>query len=245
MTTLLPPPGRTLVYGSSASPYLQWPLAEPDDDLDYGVNLASILSSQSDTAVTIAVSASPSGAGELMLPQLYADGDLVVVWLSGGVPSRVYQVRVDVMTVNGREYSIIPKLAISADTAVLPVPLPPSPGFGTTITWTSGAVVVGPFSLVATGLIATGTNQATALLLQAITNVISSAPSGTGARLPVSVVSGTIIVQNDDQSNNATIYPPLGAQINALGVNQPFIVGSTDGRINFSTNSPTTQWYAA
>ena len=242
---LLPPPGRTLVYGSSGVPYLQWPVAEPDDNLDYSLDLASVLSEQSDTAVTISVSASPSGAGELLITQLYADGDLVVVWLQGGVASRVYKVRVDVTTINGREYSLIAKLAVSDDTAVPPVPLPPSPGFGAAITWTPGAVVVGPFSLVATGLIGTGTNQATAMPFAALTNVIASAPVGAGFILPTFVVLGTIVVQNDDQTNNAAIYPPVGARINALAVNQPFYVGSTDGRINFSTNSPSTQWYAA
>ena len=245
MTTITPPPDRVLVYSSSPASYLQWPTAAPDDNLDYGLNLARILSSQGDAVVQISASAAPSGIGELSIPQVYAVEDLVVVWLGGGVPSRVYQVRVDVLTTDGREYSIISKLVISGDTLVPPAPSPPSAGFGAPTTWSSGGIIIGPPSIVATDLVGVGTNQATALPLQAFVNIVSSAPTGTGFILPANAGSGVFVVQIDDPTNNGTVYPPVGGQINSLGVNAPFIIGSMGGRINFSTNSPATQWYAA
>jgi hypothetical protein len=53
-------------------------------------------------------------------------------------------------------------------------------------------------------------------------------------------------VQNADPVNNAPIYPPPGAsgQINALGVNQPFVIVAGGGGVAFSTNSASTQWWA-
>ena len=121
-----------------------------------------------------------------------------------------------------------------------------------TLDFTSGAVVTGGAtgvadiainSTVAVGLVGAGTNQATALALAALVNVVASAPAGTGFILPTLLSAGTVVVQDVD-SNNATVYPPVGAQINALGTNFPFVVGANGGRISFSTASPSTQWYA-
>jgi hypothetical protein len=123
---------------------------------------------------------------------------------------------------------------------------PLSDGFGIITMWSSGQT---PFIFglglipVATDLIGIGTNQATALLLSAQTNIITSAPASTGFILPSGVI-GTIFIQDMDQVNNATIYPPVGAQINALGANVPFIIGAGGGRISFVTNASTTQWVA-
>ena len=100
-----------------------------------------------------------------------------------------------------------------------------------------------PLLSVATGLIGVGTNQATALPLPAYTNVISSVPTGTGFILPGGIGSGTIIVQDYDQTHDAPIYPPVGAQIGTQSVNTPFIVGRAGGRISFSTNASLSQWY--
>jgi len=51
-------------------------------------------------------------------------------------------------------------------------------------------------------------------------------------------------VQDADLVNNAPILPPVGAQINALGVNQPFVIVAGGGGVAFSTNSASTQWWA-
>ena len=94
------------------------------------------------------------------------------------------------------------------------------------------------------GLTGAGTNQATALQLDAWVNVIASAPANTGFVLQTDISAGTVVVQNMDAVNNATVYPPVGAQINGLGTNVPFVIGSNGARISFSTSSPSTQWYA-
>jgi hypothetical protein len=97
--------------------------------------------------------------------------------------------------------------------------------------------VLPPLSLVATGLIATGANQATALALAAQTNVFSSGGAGTGGRLPASVLSGTIFVVNKDPALlDKLVYPPLGGTIDAAAVNVPVIV-SAGQRIAFMTQN--------
>ena len=244
MTALLPAPARTIVYGSSVAPYLQWPVAQPSDTLDYGLDMSSVVTPETDTIIQVVASVQPSGSGELTITQLYVIGNVVVIWLSGGVATRTYQIQLDITTVNARSYSLVAYLPVSSELAVPPVPLPPVAGFGTTTTWTSGGVVVGPFSLVQTGLVGTGTNQATALLLPALTNVVSSAPSGTGFVLPTSLLSGTIIVQDEDVLHAALVYPPVGAQINTLGINAPFSVTS-GSRVSFTTQVSAVQWWAA
>ena len=121
-----------------------------------------------------------------------------------------------------------------------------------TLDFTIGAVVTAgatgtadiAIASVAVGLTGTGTNQATALPLTALVNVVTSAPSGTGFILSLLGGEGTVVVQNMDNADNAPVYPPVGAQINALGTNVPFVVGSAGGRISFSTAAAGTQWYA-
>ncbi len=92
-------------------------------------------------------------------------------------------------------------------------------------------------------LVGVGINQNSALLLSAQTNVISSAPPGTGFRLPIIKKNGTIIVQNDDPINVALIYPPALASIADLAIDEPFILGSLGARLNFSTQNSTIRWY--
>jgi hypothetical protein len=101
-----------------------------------------------------------------------------------------------------------------------------------------------PLTSVAINLIGTGTGQTTALLLPAFTNIIATATPPTGFILNGALGSANIVVQDDDPTNSAPIWPPVGAQINALGTNVAFDVGSGGQRITFSTNSAATQWYA-
>jgi hypothetical protein len=222
-----------------------WPTSQPGDDLPYLETLCQVQDA-GDSVASATLSLAPSGSGEMQAINLMIYGYTLVVQLTGGVPGRVYRALLTINGLSGRIWQEIINIRVSSQTALAwPAPTAPVPGFGTPISWTSGAVIFGPVALVATGLVGVGNSQSTALPLLAVTNIIASAPPGTGFVLPSTIVSGTIVVQDDDQTNNAAIYPPVGAQINALGVNVPFFVGSTDGRINFSTNSPATQWYAA
>jgi hypothetical protein len=223
---------------------LWFPARGNDASLDYSLNIASALDAGTDFPASATFAIAPSGAGEAVASSLtYSGGGGIPVFtvtLSGGVQGRIYTWQLVVTCFNGLIYEFIGYQGVIPGLPGYPVPVAPSPGFGTPITWTAGTTM----QEVVTGLIGTGTNQATATLLYGFTSIISSAPSGTGFILPGYIQEGTIIVQDMDLTHNATIYPPVGAHINNLAVNVPFTVGSNGGRISFSTNAPATQWYA-
>lgn len=225
---------------------LWWPSALPGTNRVYSFDLDD--AAQVDDAPAIAAFAiSPSGDGELQATDLSVVGYQLLVQLTGGQPGREYHTAVTVTGLSGRIYQYEISILVSDSLLIAPpcAPPPPVPGFGTVISWTSGATVLGPaIAAVQAGLTGTGTNQATALLLTAQTNVASSVPTGTGFILSGEIISGTIVFQNDDTANTAAVYPPLGARINGLAVNAPFIVGFFGARISFSTQSATTQWNA-
>ena len=222
-----------------------WPPALPGADLDYTDFLYAV-QAQGDTVATATLAIEPSGTGERQAIDFGINGYELTAQFTGGVPGRVYRNQITITGVSGRVWQWVISQIVSPSAALPPVyPLPPAPapGFGTAITWSSGATVFGPaIAAVATGIVGTGTNQATAFPLAAAVNFVASAPSGTGVVLP-SIVSGTIVVQDDDASHVAAVYPPIGAQINALGENVPLLVG-VGQRISFSTQSSSTQWWA-
>ena len=229
----MPSPGKTL-----------WlPTAEPGDNLPYGVDISSVLAADNDTVASMTLALAPSGAGEMQIGAFLLIGGVVTFALSGGQPGRAYRGALTVTGAGPHVWEWIVHICVSIDGSVMNSPPPPSQDYGPVVSWNSG---IGPYIVPAslagppaTGLILTSPP----LLIAAQTNVIASAPPGTSAILPTGVV-GTIFVQDADQVNGAPIYPPVGAQINALGVNVPFVVGPGQ-RINFSTSSPSTQWWAA
>ena len=227
-----------------------WPPALPGADLDYTDALDAV-QAQGDSVAVASLAIEPSGTGERQAIDLSINGYTLTAQFTGGVPGRVYRNQITITGVSGRVWQWVISQVVSTAAALPPVcPVPPAlvPGFGTAITWSSGATVFGPaIAAVATGLIGTGTTQATALSLMAATNFIASAPAETGFVLPEILVSGTIVVQNDDPSHSATIYPPVGAQIQYAGttmpMNTPFDI-DPNGSANFSTNSAGTLWIA-
>jgi hypothetical protein len=98
------------------------------------------------------------------------------------------------------------------------------------------------FPSVDTGLVATGTNATTALLMLAQTNIFGTVVAGTGAILNPAFL-GTCRVINSGV-NDLLIYPPSTAQIGsgAAGVG---VIVSPGVAANFSTNSPATLWTAS
>ncbi len=227
-------------------PPLWWPEALPTSQLDYGALACQELRAAGDVPAAVSLQIMPSGTGELQALDLGVSGDLVIAALTGGQPGRVYETLITVTGESGRVWPTTVFLRIGLAGA-LPweIPPAPAPGYGTPINWTRSQVVFGSnFVNVATGLVGTGTNQATATSLGAFVNEIASCPAGAGFILTsTDFVSGTITVQNDDPVNDAAIYPPVGAVINGLGVNLPFYVPAGGGRIDFSTDSPTTFWF--
>ena len=78
-----------------------------------------------------------------------------------------------------------------------------------------------PTASVATALVATGTNQATALQLSSQWNEVDTVAANTGVLLSSYQPGQAQTVFNGD-TNPLSIYPPPGMQINALGVNAAF-----------------------
>jgi hypothetical protein len=116
---------RTLIIDPSGSQYLQWPIAQPNDALDYYLDATAIIGTDAITAVFVA--AKPSGYGELVIGSPSYLGGVVTVNLSNGAAGRVYSVRIDISTVSGRSFSYV---------VILPIDMlyqsgpPPNPGFG-------------------------------------------------------------------------------------------------------------------
>lgn len=225
-----------------------WPAALTSANLDYLAPIPCPVGTSRGLVVARAsLCISPSGDGELAVLDLRANAQEVVAQLTGGAPGRVYRSLIIVTYDDAQVQPFIVSMRVALG-GVLPweVPPPPVAAYGTPIVWTPEAVVFGtPLLSVLSGLIATGTDVSTALLLRAWTNLVSSAPPGTSVLLPVDgIVSGTVVVQNDDPVNNLAVRPPPGAQINRLAVDAPFYVSAMGGRISFSTNDPTTLWGA-
>lgn len=89
------------------------------------------------------------------------------------------------------------------------------------------------------GLTATGTTQGTALALTSDINGVTTTASGSGVILSSS--QREVVVANAG-ANALSVYPPSGAQINALGTNNPFSVAA--GQVGRFFSSSATQWYA-
>lgn len=87
------------------------------------------------------------------------------------------------------------------------------------------------------GLVATGTNQATALQLTSQWNEVDTVPAGSGVLLSALQVGQSQTVFNEGV-NPLNVYPPPGARINALALNAPFPLG-TGSRATFDFTSDT------
>ena len=124
---------RTITIIPPWTASLQWPTAQPDDILDYALNVTAALADVGDTIVTATVCAAPSGFGELAINSIAFSGGLITVWLAGGVAGRVYYVNINAYTTAGREFSWFVRLAISAILAINPIPPPTNPGYSTPI----------------------------------------------------------------------------------------------------------------
>lgn len=66
----------------------------------------------------------------------------------------------------------------------------------------------------ATGLVAVGTNLATALQLSAVFNTITTSAGSTGVALPTCEVGAVIGIRNDS-GQTISVYPKTGTTINA------------------------------
>lgn len=98
-----------------------------------------------------------------------------------------------------------------------------------------------------TGLSGAGSIQSTATPLTASINIATTVAPGTGFLLPLLTPSGDIIQVGTEiklfnrGANTASLYPPSGAQIEALGVNNPSGVAPNGNAI--ATFAGAAQWW--
>jgi len=78
---------------------------------------------------------------------------------------------------------------------------------------------------VANSLTAAGSTQATALLLGADINNVTTVAASTGVIAPAMNPGDDIIVRNGG-ANALLLYPPVGASINGLGVNAGYSIAT-------------------
>lgn len=83
--------------------------------------------------------------------------------------------------------------------------------------------------LVSTALTAEGTMQSDALPLQSEWNEITSTPANSGVALPNFGTGLNSLVMNFGGAA-LKVYPPVGAQIDALGINNPYSLANTLSR---------------
>lgn len=231
------------VYGvlPAIQPGLRWPMTGPLQILDYSIDATAQLLDVSDTIVSATAAVQPSGSGELAPLALSVLGGLVTVWLGPGVAGRYYRVHLTATTNGEHTFEWMVGLMVDPALAANPLPAPSSPGFGTPITWDPDVMANPPLGLVDT-VTAIGADQASALVLSSLTNIIVAGAAATGVKMPNTVVSGTIVVVNATGIDHI-VYPQSGGTIGNGGPNVGVII-SPGQRLAFATEQPGTQWFA-
>ena len=105
-----------------APPPLNWPTKDPTDVLDYQFDITpAVIGNGADGIATLDVTIEPANPGDLTLNSAMVDGNVAVLWLSGGQSGIIYTVTLVITTVNGRTIHrsvLLPVLYLS----VPPVP---------------------------------------------------------------------------------------------------------------------------
>lgn len=101
-----------------APPQLSWPAKDPADVLDYRFDLnLALIGNDGDGIATLDVTIEPDNPGDLALNSATADGNIAVLWLSGGQAGTIYSVNMTISTLNGRTINrsiLLPVLSLSA-----------------------------------------------------------------------------------------------------------------------------------
>ena len=103
---------------------LNWPTKDPGDVLDYILDIGpAIVGNDGDGIATLAVTASPSNPGDLVVQNTTADGSRIVLWLAEGQAGTIYTITFSITTINGRSLQrsvLLPVLSLSTP------PIPPN-----------------------------------------------------------------------------------------------------------------------
>jgi hypothetical protein len=82
---------------------LNWPAKDPTDVLDYQFDISpAVVGNDGDTIATLDVTIEPNNPGDIVLNSATVDGNVAVLWLSGGQAGTVYMLTLVITTVNGR-----------------------------------------------------------------------------------------------------------------------------------------------
>ncbi len=109
-----------------------WPLGEyADFSYDATRDIAA-----GDTIVGLSLAVAPSGTGEAVASRLaLVPPYLVTVWITGGVPGRVYLYNLIIMTQMARKLVVMIGQQCADVPSVYPAAPPINPGFSVPITW--------------------------------------------------------------------------------------------------------------
>jgi hypothetical protein len=106
-----------------APPPLNWPAKDPTDVLDYQFDISpAVVGNNGDTISALDVTIEPNNPGDVNLNSVTVDGNVAVLWLSGGQAGTVYLLTLVITTVNGRTIQrsiLLPVLRLS-DPAIPP-----------------------------------------------------------------------------------------------------------------------------
>ena len=106
-------------------PALTWPAKGPSDVLDYEIDASqALLGNDGDVVTSILIAVQPPD--ELLPGQVVADGQVAIVWFSGGVAGTTYVVQATIGTASGRVIGRAILLPVQP-LASLPAP-PATPG---------------------------------------------------------------------------------------------------------------------
>jgi len=122
---------------------LVWPEKAADAVLGYALDLSQGELDPGDSVISASVSISPCGdPADLLVgapvdvsPLYVTPAGILTVWLKGGVPGRVYLIRVVLGTFNEAVLSLFVSLPVTRTLAVFPPPEPVSNEFTVPITW--------------------------------------------------------------------------------------------------------------
>jgi hypothetical protein len=115
-----------------------WPILRMDEyaDFSYDATADVTVNGTIDPIVGLSFLAMPSGANEVVASRLtLTNSTLITVWLTGGVPGRVYTYLLLITTTAGRILPINIGQVCDPLYALSPVPPAPTPGFGPAISW--------------------------------------------------------------------------------------------------------------
>jgi hypothetical protein len=124
---------RSLALTPAWNPPLTWPVSEPNDSLTYGLDVSAALLDSAEEIFSASVCAAPSGAGELSVNSIFFSNREIFVSLSGGVPGRIYRVKITATTFSDRIFIWYVNLPIDATLASFPISIAPSPFFSAPI----------------------------------------------------------------------------------------------------------------